>query len=175
MESCQDSVHQAREGGRSAAENEGYLIELKELSTACAESGLLLVLFLDGDLPVPAFEIQRCEPAGVMKSVEEIVDPWNGMGIFDHCCIELSKIDTKAEAAILFLDHDHREAQGLLEGLMAPVESICCTCAISSLLTAGFWRRYGWRRGGPSVSIVCCNSGVQSRSSSPWLKISSYS
>ena len=116
MESCQDSVHQAGEGGRSVAEAEGYLIELKELSAACAESGLLLVLLLDGDLPVPAFEIQHCEPVGAMKSVEEIVDPWDGMGVFDRCCVELSKIDTEAEAAVLFFYHDHGGSPGTIRG-----------------------------------------------------------
>ena len=112
MESCQDSVHQAGEGGRSVAETEGYLIELKELSAACAESGLLLALFLDGDLPVPAFEIQRRKPVGAMKSVEEIVDSWDGMGVFDSCCVESSKIDTEAEAAVHFLDHDYGGSPG---------------------------------------------------------------
>ena len=116
MKSCQDSVHQAGEGGKSVAETEGYLIELKELSAACAESGLLLVLFLDGDLPVPAFEIQHCKPVGAMKSVEEIVDSWDGMGVFDSCCVELSKIDTEAEAPILFLDHDHGGSPGTVGG-----------------------------------------------------------
>ena len=64
------------------------------------------------------------------------------------------------------------EAQGLLEGRMTPLESICCTCVISSRRTAGFWWRYGWRSGGPSVSMVCCSSGVQPNSSSPWLIMS---
>ena len=35
---------------------------------------------------------------------------------------------------------------------MTLLDSICCTCAISSLRTAGFCRRYGWRSGGPWVS-----------------------
>ena len=61
------------------------------------------------------------------------------------------------------------EAQGLLEGRMTPLDSICWTWAISSRRTAGFWRRYGWRSGGPSVLMVCWSSGVQPRSSSPWL------
>ena len=64
------------------------------------------------------------------------------------------------------------EAQGLLEGWMMQLESICCTCVISSRQTAGFWRRYGWRSGGPSVSMVCWSSGVQPKSSSPWLIMS---
>ena len=64
------------------------------------------------------------------------------------------------------------EAQGLLEGQMTPLKSICCTCAISSRQTAGFWRRYGWWSGGPSVSMVRCSSGVQPKSSSPWLIMS---
>ena len=64
------------------------------------------------------------------------------------------------------------EAQGLLEGRITPLDSICCTCAISSLRTAGFWRRYGWRSGGPSVSMVCWSSGVQPKLSSPWLMMS---
>ena len=57
------------------------------------------------------------------------------------------------------------EAQGLLEGRMTPLNNICWTWAIPS-------RRYGWGSGGPSVSMVCCRSGVQPRSSSPWLTMS---
>ena len=64
------------------------------------------------------------------------------------------------------------EAQGLLEGWMTPLDNICWTWAISSRRTVGFWRRYGWRNGGPSVSMVCCRSGVQPRSSSPWVTMS---
>ena len=64
------------------------------------------------------------------------------------------------------------KAQGLLEGRMTLLESICCTCAISSRRMAGFWRRYGWRSGGPSVSMVCCSSGVQPKSPSPWMIMS---
>ena len=64
------------------------------------------------------------------------------------------------------------EAQGLLEGQITPLDSICWTFAISSLRAAGFWRRYGWRSGGPSVSMVCWSSGVQPKSSSPWLIMS---
>ena len=55
---------------------------------------------------------------------------------------------------------------------MTLLDSICCTCAISSLRTAGSCRRCGWRSGGPWVSIACSNSGVFPRSSSPWLKTS---
>ena len=64
------------------------------------------------------------------------------------------------------------EAQGLLEGRMTPLDNICWTWAISSRRTARFWRRYGWRSRGPSVSMVCCRSGVQPRSSSPWFTMS---
>ena len=63
------------------------------------------------------------------------------------------------------------EAQGLLEGRMIPLDNICWTWAISSHRTAGFWWRYSCRSGGPSVSMVRCRSGVQPRSSSPWLKM----
>ena len=55
---------------------------------------------------------------------------------------------------------------------MTPLDSICCTCVIFSRRTAGLWRRYGWRSCGPSVSIVCWSSGVQPKSSSPWLIMS---
>ena len=64
------------------------------------------------------------------------------------------------------------KAQGLLEGWMMPLDNICWTWAISYRRTAGFWRQYGWRSGGPSVSMVCCRRGVQPRSSSPWLTMS---
>ena len=55
---------------------------------------------------------------------------------------------------------------------MTLLDSICCTCVISSRRTAGLWRRYGWWSGGPSVSMVCWSSGVQPKSSSPWLIMS---
>ena len=64
------------------------------------------------------------------------------------------------------------EAQGLLEGWITPLDSICCTCAISSLHSAGFWQQCFWRSGGSSVSMVCWSSGVQPKSSPPWLMMS---
>ena len=97
-----------------------------------------------------------------------------GMGCASFIVAALSCLKSTQNHRLpsFFLTMTTGEAQGLLEGWMMPLDSICWTWAISSCRTAGFWRRYGWRRGGPSVSMVCCRSGVQPRSSSPWLMMS---
>ena len=93
------------------------------------------------------------------------------MHVFYCDRVELPEVHTERRLPSFFFTMTAGEAQGLLEGRMTLLDSICWTWAISSRKTAGFWRRYGWRSGGPSVSMVCWSSGVQPRSSSPWLII----
>ena len=97
-----------------------------------------------------------------------------GMGCASFIAAALSCLKSTQNRRLpsFFFTMTTGEAQGLLEGRMMPLDSICWIWAISSRQTAGFWRRYGWRSGGPSVSIACCRSGVQPRSSSLWLTMS---
>ena len=107
MESSQDSIHEAGEGGRSVAEDKRYLIKLKKLATACTEGSLLLILLLYGDLPVPAFQVEGGEPASTMQSIEEVVDAENGVGVLDGGCVELPEVDAEPETTVLLFHHDY--------------------------------------------------------------------
>ena len=97
-----------------------------------------------------------------------------GMGCASFIVATLSCLKSTQNRRLpsFFLTIVTGEAQGLLEGWMTPFVNICWTWTISSRRTAGFSRRYGWRRGGPSVSMACCSSWVQPSSPSPWLIIS---
>ena len=64
METSQDTVHESGEGSRSIAEAKGNLVKFKQLAAAGAEGRLLIVPFLDRDLPVSTLEIEVGEPAG---------------------------------------------------------------------------------------------------------------
>ena len=66
MEIGQDAVHESGEGSRSIAEAKGNLVEFKQLAAAGVEGRLLLVPFLDRDLPVSTLEIESGEPVGSM-------------------------------------------------------------------------------------------------------------
>ena len=66
VETGEDAVHEAGEGGWSIAEAKGNLVEFKQLAAAGAEGRLLLVPLLDRDLPVSALEIKSGKPAGPM-------------------------------------------------------------------------------------------------------------
>ena len=82
------------------------MIEFKLLAAAGTEGRLLLILFLDGDLPVPAFQIEGGEPAGPVQSVEEVVDARNGVSVFHGSRVELPEVDTEPQAAVLLFHHD---------------------------------------------------------------------
>ena len=69
MEAGQDSIHEAREGGRSVTQTKGDLIKLEQLHAARSECDLRLVLLGDGHLPVPTLEVQGGEPFGPMEGV----------------------------------------------------------------------------------------------------------
>ena len=62
----EDAVHESGEGGGSVAEAKGNLVKLKQLAAAGAEGRLLLVPFLDRDLPISALEIKSGKPEGPM-------------------------------------------------------------------------------------------------------------
>ena len=64
VENGEDMVHESGEGGGSVAEAKGKLVKLKQLAAAGAEGRLLLVPFLDRDLPISALEIKSGKPAG---------------------------------------------------------------------------------------------------------------
>ena len=64
METGQDAVHGSGEGSRSVAEAKGNLVKFEQLTAAGAEGCLLLVPFLDRDLPVSTLVIKSGEPAG---------------------------------------------------------------------------------------------------------------
>ena len=66
VETGEDAVHETGEGGGSVTEAKGNLVKLKQLAAAGAESRLLLVPFLDRDLPISASEIKSGKPAGPM-------------------------------------------------------------------------------------------------------------
>ena len=58
VETGQDAVHESGEGSRRVAEAKGNLVKLKQLAAAGAEGRLLLVPFLDRDLPISTLEIE---------------------------------------------------------------------------------------------------------------------
>ena len=95
METGEDASHESGEGGGRVAEAKGYLLELKELTTAGAEGRLLFISFLNRNLPIPALEIKSGEPAGSVECVEEVIDARNGMHVLHGCCVELPEVYTE--------------------------------------------------------------------------------
>ena len=63
VDTGEDAIHVAGEGGGSVAEAKGDLIKFKELATARAKRCLFLVPLLDRDLPVSTLEIKSGKPA----------------------------------------------------------------------------------------------------------------
>ena len=66
VETGEDAVHESGEGGGSVVEAKRNLVKLKQLATAGAEGRLLLVPFLDRDLPISALEVKSGKPTGPM-------------------------------------------------------------------------------------------------------------
>ena len=95
MDTGEDAIHESGEGGRSVAEAKGYLDKLKELATAGAEGCLLLVSFLNRNLPISALEVKSGEPAGSVECVKEVIDVRNGMLVLYGCHIELPEVYTE--------------------------------------------------------------------------------
>ena len=110
MEAGEDAIHEAREGGRSVAKTEWDLIELVQLSTAGTKGGLCFITLCDGHLPIAALEVKGRKPSTPMESVEEIVYPGQWVSVFDGSCVELSKINAKMQATVLFPHHYHRRS-----------------------------------------------------------------
>ena len=76
------------------------------MAAAGTEGRLFLILFLDRDLPVPAFQVEGGEPAGPKQSVEEIVDARDGVSVFHGGRVELPEVDTEPQAAVLLFHYD---------------------------------------------------------------------
>ena len=76
------------------------------MAAAGTEGCLLLILFLDGDLPLPAFQVEGGEPAGPVQSVEEFVDARDGVSVFHGGRVELPEVDTELQAAVLLFHHN---------------------------------------------------------------------
>ena len=95
VETGEDAIHESGEGGWSVAEAKGYLVKLKELTTAGAEGRLLLVSFLNRDLPISALEAKSGEPAGSMECIEEVIDARNGMCFLYGSLVELPEVYTE--------------------------------------------------------------------------------
>ena len=106
VESSQDLIHEAGEGGRSVAEAKRYLIKLEKLAAAGMEGSLLLILLLYGDLPIPVLQVEGGEPASTMQGVEEVVDVGNGVGVLDCSCIELPEVKAEPETTVFLFHHD---------------------------------------------------------------------
>ena len=60
------------------------------------------------------------------------------MCVLHSSCVELPKSTQNLRLPFVFFTMTTGEAQGLLEGRMTPLDSICWTWAISSRRTAGF-------------------------------------
>ena len=75
VEASEDTIHEAREGGRCVAKTEWDLVKLVQLATAGTKRGLCFITLGDGHLPVPALEVEGGEPSSPMESVEEVVYP----------------------------------------------------------------------------------------------------
>ena len=112
----EDATHEVREGGRSVAKTEWDLIELVQLSTAGTKGGLCFITLRDGHLPIAALEVEGRKPSSPMESVEEVVYPGQRVSIFDGSCVELSKIDAKTQATVLFPHHYHRRSPRTVGG-----------------------------------------------------------
>ena len=96
METGEDAIHESREGGGPVKEAKGYLVELKELTTAGAEGHLLLISFLNRNLPIPALEIKSGEPEGSMEGVEDVVNARNRMRVLHGYSVELPEVHAES-------------------------------------------------------------------------------
>ena len=116
MEAGEDTIHEARQGGRSVAKTEWVLIELVELSTAGTKGGLCFITLRDGHLPIAALEVEGRKPSSAMERVEEVVYPGQRVSVIDGSCIELSKIDAKTQATVLFPHHYYQRSPRTVGG-----------------------------------------------------------
>ena len=102
VETREDAIHEAREGGGSVAKTKWDLIKFVQLPTAGTKGGLFFIALLDWNLPVATLQINRREPPSSVKSVEEVVYPGQRVCVLDGSHVKLSKIDTKTQATVLF-------------------------------------------------------------------------
>ena len=102
VETREDAIHEAREGGGSVAKTKLDLIKFVQLPTAGTKGGLFFISLLDWNLPVATLQINRRKPPSSVKSVEEVVYPGQRVCVLDGSRLKLSKIDTKTQATVLF-------------------------------------------------------------------------
>ena len=117
MDTGEDAIHEAREGGRSVAKTEWDLIKFIQLSTAGTKGGLCFITLRDGHLPIAALEVESRKLSSPMESVEEVVYPGQRVSIFDGSCVKLSKIDVKTQSTVLFLQHYHWRSRQTVGGV----------------------------------------------------------
>ena len=120
VETGEDTVHESGEGSGSVAEAKGNLVKLKQLAAAGAEGRLLVVLFLDRDLPISTLEI-RVENQRTPCSVSRR-SSMRGMGCASFTVASLSCLKSTLNRRLpsFFFTMTTSEAQGLLEGRMTP-------------------------------------------------------
>ena len=105
MEAGQNSIHEAGEGGWSVTETKGNLVELKQLPAAGSKRSFLFVLLCYRYLPIATLQIQSGKPLSPMESVQEVINPRQRVGILDSSRVELTKVNTKPQAAVLLSHH----------------------------------------------------------------------
>ena len=94
------------------------------------------------------------------------------MSILDGSCVELTEVNAKAQTTILFPHHHHWRGPWAVRGADDVTgQHLLHLCHLLPT-NCRFCRRYGWRSGGPWVSIAFSSSGVFLRLSSPRLKTS---
>ena len=80
----------------------------------------------------------------------------NGMCVLHGSRVELPKVYTEPQAAVLFLHHDDWRGPGTVGRTDDTAgQHLLDLGHLFSNEQWGFWRQYGWRSGGPSVSMVC--------------------
>ena len=85
----------------------------------------MLIRFTDGYLLIPTHEIKSGEPTGTVESIEKVNDVWQRGSILNSSSIQLSEIDTKPKATVLFIYHDHWRLPGAVRQLDYTVANIC--------------------------------------------------
>lgn len=67
----------------------------------------MFVSFLESYLVVARTQIQSAKNPHMTNTVENIVNEWQGVFVFDGLSVELAIVNTKSHAAVLFLNKEH--------------------------------------------------------------------
>ena len=106
MEAGQDSIHEAG-SGRSIAETKGNLVELKQLPAAGSKRSFLFVLLCYRHLPISTLQVQSREPFRPVESIQEVINPGQGVCILDGSCIQLTKVYAEPQTTIFLPHHNY--------------------------------------------------------------------